>query len=57
MTASLVPRAAKRGMSCSSSAVLPEPTGPPMPTRAAPVVISVMAATFARPAEYRNAMR
>ena len=27
--------AMKRGISCSSSAVLPEPTGPPMPTRAA----------------------
>ena len=36
ITARLVPRAMKRGISCSSSAVLPEPTGPPMPTRAAP---------------------
>src|SRR5882672_5829858 len=35
-TAMLVPRLMKRGMSCSSSAVLPEPTGPPTPTRAAP---------------------
>ena len=36
MTARFTPLARSRGINCSIRRVLPEPTGPPMPTRAAP---------------------
>ena len=63
ITASRYRGAATRGISRSISAVLPEPTGPPMPTRAAasvPVRVSIMlviAACSVAPAAPRGRAR